>query len=104
MGWRGRGGRGGPYPGRGPFSELPPWQRPGWLYGYGAEPRYTVDPTKCARFPWMPRWWWANPDAVPYTGIMPTPEQEKQYLEQTVESLEEELESIKKRLEEIGEL
>ena len=97
-----RGGRGGPYPGRGPFSELPPWQRPGWLYGYGAEPRYTVDPTKCARFPWMPRWWWANPDAEPYTG--PTPEQEKQYLEQTVESLEEELESIKKRLEEIGEL
>jgi hypothetical protein len=36
MGWRGRiGGRSGPWPGRGPFSYLPPWQRPGWIYGYG---------------------------------------------------------------------
>ena len=37
MGWR-RGGRGGwfgPWPGAGPFSYLPPWQRPGWLYGRG---------------------------------------------------------------------
>jgi hypothetical protein len=33
MGWRGRGWTG---PGRGPFSNLPPWQRPGWLYGRGA--------------------------------------------------------------------
>jgi len=35
MGWRGRGGTG-PWPGRGPFSNLPPWQRLGWLYGRGA--------------------------------------------------------------------
>jgi hypothetical protein len=35
MGWRGRGGTS-PWPGRGPFSNLPPWQRPGWLYGRGA--------------------------------------------------------------------
>jgi len=37
-GW-GRGRRGGwigPWPGRGPFSYLPPWQRPGWLFGRGA--------------------------------------------------------------------
>ncbi len=38
MGWRGGGrGRGGgwkgPWPGRGPFSHLPPWQRPGWVFG-----------------------------------------------------------------------
>ncbi|HID60478.1 MAG TPA: hypothetical protein EYP46_01285 [Hadesarchaea archaeon] len=36
---RGRGwGRGwfGPWPGRGPFSYLPPWQRPGWWFGRGA--------------------------------------------------------------------
>lgn len=25
----------GPYPGRGPFSYLPPWQRPGWIFGRG---------------------------------------------------------------------
>ena len=30
MGWVG------PWPGRGPFSHLPPWQRPGWLFGRGA--------------------------------------------------------------------
>jgi len=24
------------WPGRGPFSYLPPWMRPGWLYGRGA--------------------------------------------------------------------
>jgi hypothetical protein len=35
MGWRGRGWAA-PWPGRGPFSNLPPWQRPGWLYGRGA--------------------------------------------------------------------
>jgi hypothetical protein len=35
MGWRGRGWIG-PWPGRSPFSNLPPWQRPGWLYGRGA--------------------------------------------------------------------
>ncbi len=33
-GWR-RGWRG-PWPGNGPFSYLPPWQRPGWIYGRGA--------------------------------------------------------------------
>jgi hypothetical protein len=35
MGWRGRAWTG-PWPGRGPFNNLPPWQRPGWLYGRGA--------------------------------------------------------------------
>lgn len=35
-GW-GRGRRWlGPWPGNGPFRYLPPWQRPGWLYGRGA--------------------------------------------------------------------
>lgn len=34
---RGRGGRGrGMYPGNGPFSHLPPWERPGWIYGPGS--------------------------------------------------------------------
>ncbi|MCS7385319.1 MAG: hypothetical protein NDF55_01070 [archaeon GB-1867-005] len=36
-GWgRGRRGWTGPWPGRGPFSHLPPWMRPGWLFGRGA--------------------------------------------------------------------
>ncbi|USS40523.1 hypothetical protein NF865_09520 [Thermococcus aggregans] len=25
-----------PWPGRGPFSWLPPWLRPGWIFGRGA--------------------------------------------------------------------
>ncbi|NJE48229.1 hypothetical protein E3E30_01385 [Thermococcus sp. 9N3] len=31
-----------PWPGRGPFSYLPPWQRPGWAYrwGYGVRRPY----------------------------------------------------------------
>ena len=77
-GWRGRGGGWtGPWPGRGPFSYLPPWQRPGWLFGFGrgfgwrlwAYPYY--NPWVCARFPWLPRWWWAYPwywYRLPYTG------------------------------------
>ena len=35
MGWKGRIWAG-PWPGRGPYSHLPPWERPGWLYGRGA--------------------------------------------------------------------
>ena len=107
MGWRGRGGgRSGPWPGRGPFSYLPPWQRPGWLFGYGRGVGYgyggvgygrglgygrgigygygraSYNPYVCQRFPWLPRWWWANPahgytapyrSAYPGYGGYPTP-------------------------------
>jgi len=52
MGWRGgwRGWGWSPWPGRGPFSYLPPWLRPGWLFGRGA----------CwwlFGWPWGLRWW-----------------------------------------------
>ncbi|MGQ9744263.1 MAG: hypothetical protein ACUVQW_06585 [Candidatus Bathycorpusculaceae bacterium] len=66
-GWRGRsGGWTGPWPGRGPFSYLPPWQRPGWLFGFDREFGrwwwgYPYNPWVCARFPWLPRWWWVYP-------------------------------------------
>lgn len=59
MAWRGFGWRGGgfsPWPGRGPFSYLPPWQRPGWLLGRAA----------C--------WWLLNPymlGAYGYLGYSP---------------------------------
>jgi len=60
-GWRGTGWIG-PWPGRGPFSYLPPWQRPGWLFGFGRWLwSYPYNPWVCARFPWLPRWWWAYP-------------------------------------------
>lgn len=35
MAWAPGWGWFGPWPGRGPFSHLPPWQRPGWLFGRG---------------------------------------------------------------------
>ncbi len=33
---RGRGRKQGQWPGQGPFSHLPPWERPGWRYGPGS--------------------------------------------------------------------
>ena len=41
MAYRRGGGRGGgrgygQWPGNGPFRHLPPWERPGWLYGRGS--------------------------------------------------------------------
>jgi len=105
--WRGRGrggGWSGPWPGRGPFSYLPPWQRPGWLYGRGAcwrllapylqttisQTPATVPPTSV-------------PPTVPVTPFMPTltKDQEKQMLEQQVKALEPQLDAIRKRLEEL---
>ena len=106
MGYRGRRGR---YPGNGPFRDLPPWQRPGQIYGYGRGYGYTGDPTKCARFPWLPRWWWTTPD---YQGAVPVPPadvsamgpvpDERVYLQDQTKYLEQELAALRKRLEELG--
>ena len=118
MGYRGRRGR---YPGNGPFRDVPPWQRPGRVYGYGRGYGlgyglgygrgygYTGDPTKCARFPWLPRWWWSNPDyqgAVPVpptdaSAVGPVPD-ERVYLQDQTKYLEQELVAIRKRLDELG--
>ena len=108
MGWRGRGGGGwsGPWPGRGPFSYLPPWQRPGWLYGRGAcwwlFATYLrgvapgVPPAEAPTTPIVP--------TVPATPFVPafTKEQERQMLEQQVKALEAQLDAIRKRLEELS--
>jgi len=69
MGW-GRGGRGwfGPWPGRGPFSYLPPWQRPGWLFGRGSC-WWLFGPWLFGyRFPYYgyPFGWWGYPWTTPY--------------------------------------
>jgi hypothetical protein len=50
------------WPGRGPFSHLPPWQRPGYAYGgrgYGRG--WGNNSQTCTRFPGLPKWWWADP-------------------------------------------
>ncbi|RLI39741.1 hypothetical protein DRO69_13915 [Candidatus Bathyarchaeota archaeon] len=98
--WRGRGGGWrGPWPGRGPFSYLPPWQRPGWLYGRGAcwwlLAPYLQTP--------IPQTSTTVPPTVPATPFMPTltKDQEKQMLEQQVADLESQLSAIRKRLSEL---
>ena len=118
MGWRGRGGgRSGPWPGNGPFSYLPPWQRPGWLYGRGVcwwlyNPNLQTDippvPGQTAVPPIFPATQFppatAVPPTVPITPFAPTitKEQEVQMLEQYAGNLEAQLNAIKKRLEELS--
>ncbi|MEM3385925.1 MAG: hypothetical protein QXE78_10420 [Nitrososphaeria archaeon] len=71
MSWRGFRGRYGMWPGRGPFSYLPPWQRPGWLFGRGAcwwflqnfyMYGYPFYPSVLTRtlymIPYLPRYYW----------------------------------------------
>jgi len=76
MGWRGRGWAG-PWPGRGPFSYLPPWQRPCWLFGRG----------------FGRGWWWVYPPAPPRS-----PEDELAALEYYKKGLEEEKASIEQEI------
>jgi hypothetical protein len=74
-------------------------------YGYRARYAYMGDPTRCARFPWLQRWWWANPDyeaTIPIVPPVPSPDQEKQYLADQVKYLEKELSNMRKRLEELS--
>ena len=99
-------GRRNRYPGNGPYSDIPPYERPGYLYGGGRGRGFAgTDPTKCARFPWMPRWWWANPDIEnPTVPQIPqaVPESEKEFLETQLGYLAKEIEQIRSRLEEIN--
>ena len=90
MGWRERGGdrsMSGPWPGRGPFSNLPPWQRPGWLYGRGACWRL-YNPSLQTTIP-----------QVPNTTL--PQEQEIAILEDQAKLTEQTLGQIRKRLEEL---
>jgi hypothetical protein len=91
------------WPGRGPFSHLPPWQRPGRMYGgrgYGRG--WGGDPAVCARFPNLPRWWWANPaySKEPST-VTPVPQDEIDALEQSKKALGEEKASIEQEISDI---
>ncbi len=67
---------GGPWPGHGPFSYLPPWERPGWALWWGARP-------------WVP--YYPSYAAAPYYDA----ESERRYLE----SYKLYLEDLKARLE-----
>ncbi len=71
------------YPGFGPWSHLPPWERPGWKFGRG-------------------RCWWlfANPEYMEqYSGL--SKEEELRMLEEMERYLEEELRMIRRRIKEL---
>jgi hypothetical protein len=85
----------------------------GYGRGYGWRYSYNADPSRCDRFPWLPRWWWSNPNyagtypvattsgvAAPVTPYAPMPE-ERAYLECQMNYLEQELAAINKRLDEM---
>jgi len=74
----GRGGRWGwigPWPGRGPFSYLPPWQRPGWLFGRGScwwlyrYPWFSYGYPYY--YPWFTPYYWTPPYYMMYPGFYP---------------------------------
>jgi hypothetical protein len=103
MRWRGRGrnrGNDGIWPGHGPFNNLPPWQRPGWLYGRGAcwrlYPNYNSTEQQDSDQASVP------PQVLP-TPNLPrfTKEQETQLLEQQRTTLQSQLDAIKNRLTEL---
>lgn len=85
MGWRGWANQ---WPGRGPFSNLPPWQRPGWFYGRGA----------C--------WYLYGPNAIVQPIIKPEDEaalltQQKTRIEEQLKLMQEALKKIQERLDEL---
>jgi hypothetical protein len=97
MGWRRRA-----WPGRGPYSHLPPWQRPGWAYGGRGYGRgwWSTDPQVCGRFPWLPRWWWADPSYA-YQPLTPKPEEELSALEDCKKTLADEKTSIEQEISDL---
>jgi hypothetical protein len=100
MGWR-RGAYYNEWPGRGPFNHLPPWQRPGRAYGGRGYGRGRgIDPRVCGRFPWLPRWWWADP-AYAYPHPAPTPQDELAALENSKKELGEEKASVEQEISDI---
>ena len=101
MGWRRRGWVG-PWPGRGPFSYLPPWQRPGWIYGGRGFGRgwWGLNPYVCARFPWLPRGWWADP-AYAYPPAEITREDEVEALEDYKKELTDEKVNIEQEISDL---
>lgn len=90
------------WPGRGPFSHLPPWQRPGRAY-YGTGYRHRrrgVDPQVCAIYPWLPKWWWTDP-TYQHPSLTPTSQDELAALEESKKALDEEKANIDQEISDI---
>ncbi|KXH76379.1 MAG: hypothetical protein AM326_07110 [Candidatus Thorarchaeota archaeon SMTZ-45] len=86
----GRSGSRGRWPGNGPFQDLPPWERPGWLYGRGS----------C--------WYMGYRPGIDYTvqpfsvaNNLQSLQSQKKLLEEQIRSLQDRLKNIEKHLSEI---
>jgi hypothetical protein len=86
MGYRGNTN---PWPGRGPFSNLPPWERPGWRYGRGACWRY-YGPCYGTAAPLKPE---------DETALL---SEQKTVIEDQLKSMQEALKKIQERLDELN--
>ena len=88
---RSGGGAGrGRWPGNGPFRDLPPWERPGWLYGRGSCWYMGCRPGVGSVVP-----------TVPATTNIQTLQSQKGILEEQIKSLQERLREIEKQLSDI---
>ncbi|TFG27108.1 hypothetical protein EU528_13415 [Candidatus Thorarchaeota archaeon] len=90
-GGRGSGRGYGQWPGNGPFRHLPPWERPGWLYGRGS----------C----WsMSYWSGTNPPTIPQVSTATNAQSlqnQKDMLVQQLQSLQAAIDQIETRLKEL---
>jgi hypothetical protein len=96
MPWRRWWWKAGRWPGFGPFSHLPPWKRPGWLFGRGACWAYfwsQLSPRALLRYPRI--------SSLPKSEEISALEEYKRELEDEKASIEEELREVEKRLEEL---
>ena len=108
MGWRRRSWIG-PWPGRGPFSDLPPWRRPGWVYGgrgfgrgRGWRNMYwaTGVPGWAGYGAYAPGFgYWGNP----YNAEV-TQQQEADMLKEQAKAMKEEMDSLNERIKELEEI
>ncbi|ADV65388.1 DUF5320 domain-containing protein [Desulfurococcus mucosus] len=89
MGWWNRWWK--PYPGNGPFSHLPPWERPGWVL-FGSYRWY-------GGYVFPPGYYWGAQAADSERAWL---EYRKAMIENTIRALNEELSYIDRRLKELG--
>lgn len=88
---RGRGAnRQGSWPGNGPFRHLPPWERPGWIYGPGSCWALGIRNVSTTNVPW-----------ISSTNNVETLKSQKQIFENQLNVLKRSLEEIEKRIQEL---
>jgi hypothetical protein len=61
----------------------------------------TIDPYACTRFPWLPRRWWAYPEAVLDESIFSATKQSKKIIEQHIVAAEDHIAALRKKLTEL---